>query len=168
MCLPSDALFQHLLSYFIFSYLACEVSLHGYSSKAQPLLLTLYEGCLLTAAPPDLEHGVAPLGPAPPVQPQLLGHGVDPPSCCLWPQTRDSASRRLPLTSSQPFLRCHSLALSATAPDLGRGVALLGHHPLGMGSSQLLPLRVAPLGHACELSQPPALVPTHIYTTMYV
>ena len=39
------------------------VSLHGCSSKAQPLLLTLDEGYLLTTAPPDLEHGVAPLGP---------------------------------------------------------------------------------------------------------
>ena len=35
------------------------VSLHGYSSKAQPLLLTLDKGYLLTAAPPDLERGVA-------------------------------------------------------------------------------------------------------------
>ena len=32
------------------------------ASKAQPLLLTLDEGYLLTAAPPDLECGVAPLG----------------------------------------------------------------------------------------------------------
>ena len=35
--------------------------LHGCSSKAQPLLFTLDEGYLLTTAPPDLEHGVAPL-----------------------------------------------------------------------------------------------------------
>ena len=40
--------------------------LHGCSSKAQPLLLTLDEGYLLTATPPDLEHGVAPLGPPAP------------------------------------------------------------------------------------------------------
>ena len=33
------------------------------SSKAQPLLLTLDEGYLLTTAPPDLERGVTPLGP---------------------------------------------------------------------------------------------------------
>ena len=38
------------------------VSPHGCSSKAQPLLLTLDEGYILTAAPPHLEHGVAPLG----------------------------------------------------------------------------------------------------------
>ena len=44
MCLPSDALLQHLPSYLGFSYLGREVSLHGCSSKAQPLLLTLDEG----------------------------------------------------------------------------------------------------------------------------
>ena len=81
MCLPSDALLQHLPSYLGFSYLGCGVSLHGSSSKAQPLLLTLDEGYLLTAAPPDLERGVAPLGPPAPVQPPLLGHGVAPLGC---------------------------------------------------------------------------------------
>ena len=58
--LASDALSQHLPSYLGFSYLGRGVSLHGCSSKAQPLLLTLEEGYLLTAAPPDLERGVAP------------------------------------------------------------------------------------------------------------
>ena len=62
VCLPSDALLHHLPSYLGFSYLGRGVSLHGCSSKAQPLLLTLDEGYLLTAAPPDLEHGIAPLG----------------------------------------------------------------------------------------------------------
>ena len=79
VCLPSDALLQHLLSCLDFSYLGHGVSLHGCSSKAQPLLLTLDEGYLLTAAPPDLEGGVAPLGPPLPVQPPLLGCGVVPP-----------------------------------------------------------------------------------------
>ena len=59
VCLPSDALSQHLLSYLGFSYLGCEVSLYGGSSKAQPLLLTLDEGYLLTAAASDLGHGVS-------------------------------------------------------------------------------------------------------------
>ena len=40
VCLPSDALLQHLPSYLGFSYLGRGVSLHGCSSKAQPLLLT--------------------------------------------------------------------------------------------------------------------------------
>ena len=77
VCLPSDALLQHLPSYLGFSYLGCGVSLHGFSSKVQPLLLTLDEGYLLTAAPPDLERGVAPLGPPVPMQPLVLGRGVE-------------------------------------------------------------------------------------------
>ena len=76
--LPSDALSQHLPSYSGFSYLGRGVSLHGCSSKAQPLPLTLDEGYLLTAAPPDLERGVAPLGPPAPAQQPLLGGGVAP------------------------------------------------------------------------------------------
>ena len=78
VCLPSDALLQRLPSYLGFSYLGGGVSLHGCSSKAQPLLLTLDEGHLLTATPPDLERGVAPLhvGPTVPTQPLLLGCGV--------------------------------------------------------------------------------------------
>ena len=63
-CLPSDALLQHLPSFLGFSYLGHEVSLHGCSSKAQPLPLTFDEWYLLTAAPPDLERGIAPLGPS--------------------------------------------------------------------------------------------------------
>ena len=63
MCLPSDALLQHLPSYLGFSYLGRGVSLHGCFSKAQPLLLTLDEGYLLMAALPDLQRGIAPLGP---------------------------------------------------------------------------------------------------------
>ena len=35
-------------------------------------------GYLLTAAPPDLERGVAPLGPSVPTQPPPLGRGVAP------------------------------------------------------------------------------------------
>ena len=69
VCLPSDALLQHLPSYLGFSYLGRGVSLHGCSSKAQPLVLTLDEGYLLTAALPDLERGIALLGP--PVQKRL-------------------------------------------------------------------------------------------------
>ena len=43
VCLPSDALLQHLPSYLGFSYLGRGVSLHGCFSKAKPLLLTLDE-----------------------------------------------------------------------------------------------------------------------------
>ena len=90
VCLSSDALSQHLLSYLGFSYLGCGVSLHSCSRKAQPLLLTLDEGYLLTldegylltSAPPDLERGIAPLGPPAPTQLSLLGCGVPPLGRC--------------------------------------------------------------------------------------
>ena len=119
VCLPSDALLQHLLPYLGFSYLGRGVSLHGCSSKAQPLLLTFNEGYLLTAAPPDLEHESAPLGPPEPSQPPLLGRGVAPlattpalepgvapPGCRPWPRTRGSSSRSPPLTSDLSLTRC--------------------------------------------------------------
>ena len=68
---------QHLPSYLGFAKLGRGVSLQGCSSKVQPLLLIVDEGYLLTAAPPDIEHGVAPLDPPAPVQLPLLGCGVD-------------------------------------------------------------------------------------------
>ena len=111
VCLPSDALLQHLPSYLGFSYLGRGVSLHGCSSKVHLLLLTLDEGCLLTAALPDLQRGIAPLGPPVPMQAPLLGGGVGPPGRGPWPLVWDSASRL--------FLRLSSLALLAAAPDLG-------------------------------------------------
>ena len=132
VCLPSDALLQNLPSYLGFSYLGHRVSLHSCSSKAQPLLLTLDEGYLLTATLPDLQCGTAPLGPPVPVQPPLLGPGVAPPGLHPWPRAQGGPSRQ--------FLRHGSLALSAAAPDLRGGVTLLGCHPSGMGSSRLLPL----------------------------
>ena len=76
VCLPSDALSQHLLSYLGFSYLGRGVSLHGCSRKVQPLLFALDEGYLLTATPPDLERGVAPLSHRPDLRRAVadLGH----------------------------------------------------------------------------------------------
>ena len=79
VCLPSNTLLQHLLSYLGFSSLGHGVSLQGCSSKVQPLLFTLDEGYLLTAALPDLQCGRAPLGAPVPEQPLLLGDGVGPP-----------------------------------------------------------------------------------------
>ena len=117
VCLPSDALLQHLPSYLGFSYLGRGVSLHGCSSKAQPLLLTLDEGYLLTAALPDLQRGIAPLGPPVPAQPGLHGRGVGPPGHRPWPRTRGSSSWPLPFGHG---------VLPASAPDLGRGVTPLG------------------------------------------
>ena len=63
VCVPSDALLQRLPYYLGFSYLGRGVSLHGCASKAQLLLLTLDEGYLLTATVPDVQRGIAPLGP---------------------------------------------------------------------------------------------------------
>ena len=68
VCLPSDALLQHLPSYLGFSYRGRDVSLHGCSSKVKPMLLTLDSGNLLTTALPDLQRGIAPLGPPVPAQ----------------------------------------------------------------------------------------------------
>ena len=84
------------------------VSLHGCSSKAQPLLLVLDEGYLLTATIPDLQRGIAPLGPPAPAQRLLLGMllpAADPDlRCGVAPLGRSRAiaawhSRLLPLTS---------------------------------------------------------------------
>ena len=119
VCLPSDALLQHLLSYLGFFHLGRGISLHGCSSKAQPLLLTLDEQYLLTTAPLDLECGVAPLGPPVPMHPPLLGHGVAPLRYCPWPQAWGSSSWLLPLTSDVGWL------FLATTPDLDHGVAPL-------------------------------------------
>ena len=104
VCLPYDALLQYLPSYLGFSYLGCGVSLHGYSSKAQPLLLTLDEGYLLTASLPDLQRGIAPLGPLAPAQPRLLGCGVGPPGRRPWPQVWGWSSRPPPLASGVGLL----------------------------------------------------------------
>ena len=76
VCLPYDALLQYLPSYLGFSYLGRGASLHGCSSKVQPLLLTLDEIYLLIATTPDLERAVAPLVPPVPMQPQLHGRVV--------------------------------------------------------------------------------------------
>ena len=157
VCLPSDALLKHLPYYFDFFYLGRGVSLHGCSSKAQLLLLTLDERYLLTATLPDLQRGIAPLGPPMPAQPWLLGRGVAPPSCRPWPQTRGSSSlappprHRTQGSSSRPFLHCRSLALSAAAPTSDWGNSSwpppFGHGVLP-ASAPYLGRGVAPLKRA--------------------
>ena len=94
------------------------VSFHGCSSKAQSLLLTLDEGYLLTAAPPDLERGIAPLSPPEPAQPPLFGHGVGPPGSCPWPREWGSSFWPPPLTLDVGYLftaalsKCSQCSLS--------------------------------------------------------
>ena len=99
MCLPSDALLQHLTSYLGFSYLGHGGSLHGCSSKVQPLLLTLDEEYLLTATLLDLQCGIAPLDSPAPAQPWLLGC-VDGP-----PGRRPGLTRGVVLPSRSPWPR---------------------------------------------------------------
>ena len=90
VCLPSDAPCNTYHLTWVSLTLDVGVSLHGCSSKAQPLLLTLDEGYLLTATVPDFQRGIAPVGPPAPAQPPFL-----------W------------------LLLCYgSLALSAAVPDL--------------------------------------------------
>ena len=113
--LPSDALLQHLPSYLGFSYPERGVSLPGCSSKGQPLLLTLDGVYLLITTFPDLQRGIAPLGPPVPAQPLLLlgvlllaggpglGLGVDPQGHCPWPRVPGGFSRP-PLTSDEGCL----------------------------------------------------------------
>ena len=117
VCLSSDALLQHLPSYLGFSSLEHGVSLLGCSSKAQPLLLTLDEGYLLTTTVPDLQRGIAPLGPPAPEQPPLLG-------CSSRLQALASgvggSSQLPPLASGSGWL------LRVTSPGLGREVASPG------------------------------------------
>ena len=117
MCLPFDALLQHLPSYLGFSYLGHGVSLHGCSSKAQPLLLILDEGYLLTATVHDLQHGIAPLGPPVPAQPLLLG--------LLLPAASSGFRRGWLLPAAAPGLGL-GVALRVTAPGLGGEVASPG------------------------------------------
>ena len=138
VCLPSDALLQHLLSYLGFSYLGRGISLHGCSSKAQPLLLTLDEGYLLTAALPDLQRGIAPLGPPVPME--------------IAPWTWGWSSQPPPLASSVGLL------LPAAAPVLGRGVTPFMAAPdLGcwvspLGRAPCPRMRVAPFSHSCAVA----------------
>ena len=128
VCLPSDALLQHLPSYLGFSYLGRGVSLHSCSSKAQPLLITLDEGYLLTAALPDLQCGIAPLGPPAPVQPQLLRRGVGPPSHRPWPGSCGCSSPPPPLASCLGAWSSSSRLLPL-ASGLGPEVSPPGRRP---------------------------------------
>ena len=143
VCLPSDALLQHLPSYLGFSYLGRGVSLHGRSSKAQPLFLTLDEGYLLSRRswPSTWDSSSRPScaceATAPWVAPPRRRPGpwawVAPPSCRPWPQARGGSSRSPPLASAARWFL-------PAAPDLGRGESPPGRHwPLTLGSSSQPP-----------------------------
>ena len=160
VCLPSDALLQHLPSYLGFSYLrsgGISSWLLQQSTAAAPYL---DEGYLLTATPPDLECGIAPLGPPVPAQPLLLGRGVAPPgrqpwprawvappSCRPWPRARGGSSGSPPLALGARWLL-------PAAPDLGHGMSPPGRHwPGKRGSSSRPPPLTLDAGQLF-LSQP--------------
>ena len=117
VCLPSDALLQHLPSYLGFSYLGRGGISSWLLHKAQPLLLTLDEGYLLTATVPDLQRGIGPLGP-----PVLRSHHSSGCSSLLLALASSvgGSSQLPPLASGWGWL------LKVTAPGLGRKVASPG------------------------------------------
>ena len=115
--LPSDGLLQHLPSYLGFSYLGHGVFLHVCPSKAQPLLLTLDEGYLLTTTLPEVQCGIAPLGPPAPAQPLLLGCGVAPLGCSCTVAAWHSRLRYV-LWSQPPALTSGGQSIGASASAL--------------------------------------------------
>ncbi|CAM9223080.1 unnamed protein product, partial [Rangifer tarandus platyrhynchus] len=81
------------------------------------------EGYLLTATPPDLEQRIAPLSPAAPAQPSLLGRGVAPLG------RRPDFSRGIaPLSPCPCPGACGS---SSWSPPLTSDVGSQGEHPEG-------------------------------------
>ena len=97
VCRPSDSLSQH----------------HHLTWVS----LTFHEGYLLTAAVPDLQHGIAPLGPPLPVHPPL--HGM------LLPGAGPGLGHGSLLPAAAPGLGL-GVALRVTAPGLGHEVASPG------------------------------------------
>ena len=96
------------------------ISLHGCSSKAQPLLLTLDKGYLLSATIPDLQRGIAPLGLPAPAQPLLPGCSSRPPALV----SGVGGSSQLP-----PLALGSGWLLRVSTPGLGLGMAPQGHCP---------------------------------------
>ena len=134
MCLPSDASCNTYHLTWVSLTLDVGYLFHGCFSKAQPLLLTLDEGYLLSAAPPDLQCGIAFLVPPAPVE--HSHHSLDVGLLLLAATPGSGAGWLLP----------------ATTADLWRGVAPLGRRPLRHGvlpaSAPDLRRGVAPLSRA--------------------
>ena len=84
------------------------------SSKAQPLLLTLDEGYLLTATLPDLQRGIAPLGPPAPAQPPFLGYGL------IFPASAPGLGRGVAPPAPDPGLWITALS-NSMKPSHARG-----------------------------------------------
>ena len=86
------------------------------------MLLTLDEGYLLTAALPDLQLGIAPLGPLHPRSHGSLDVGLVLPAAAPGLGLRGMGY----LLSSPPLISDSGYLLLAALPDLGCRVALLG------------------------------------------
>ena len=84
--------------------------------------LTLGVGYLLTAALPDLQCGIAPLGPPAPAKPRLLVRGVGPPGHRPWPR---AWGRGVAPPGRRPDLRRRVTPL-VVALGLRRGLLLKG------------------------------------------
>ena len=113
--------------------------------------LTLDEGYLLTATVPEVQRGIAALGPPVPEQPPLLGLlllaanpglglGEAPQGHCPWPRAQGGFSQP-PLTSVMECLshaRGAIQAMPAGQPEMGgswwRGLAECGPLEKGMAS----------------------------------
>ena len=110
----------------------------GYLFMAAPAkcsrCLTLDKRYLLTATLPDLQLGIAPVGPSVPEQPLLLGCGVAPLGCSCTITSWHSRPLPRPQTwgnSSWPPSLGHGV-LPASPPNLRHGVAPLSHAVCGV------------------------------------
>ena len=129
VCLPSNGLLQHLPSYLGCSYLRrgdISSRLLQQSTATAPYLG--WGGYLLTTIVPDLQRGIAPLGPPVPAQPLLLGLlllaagpslrlRMAPQGHRPWPGPLGGSSQLSPQASGSGWL------LRVTDPGLGHQVA---------------------------------------------
>ena len=84
MCLPSDASRNTYRLTWVSLTLGVGYLFTAAPAKRSRCSLSWMMGYLLTTAPPDLERGVAPLGPPAPMQPPLLGCEVASLGCRPW------------------------------------------------------------------------------------
>ena len=126
VCLPSDASCNTYHLTWVSLTLGVGYLFTAAPAKHSRCFLTLDEGYLLTATLPDLQRGIAPLGPPVPVQQPLLGRGlifpapapglghrVAPPGSRPWPRTWGGSSQPPPLASDKGGFSGCSCAVAA-------------------------------------------------------
>ena len=126
-------------SYLGFSYLARGVSLHGFSSKAQPLLLTSDVRSLLSAAAPDLGRALTPPSCTPAPSQPLHSYAVGDPQ------------KRWPLKGTLAFAKSSERTqnlLRFSPPWPSAGIRISGTHAAGLPVASLspVPLCLSPSG----------------------